>query len=205
MSDSRTMLPFEEFISTDTKHTTRNLLIAASVTLFAVVCELPLHKLPLVGAALGEGNPDTVVAWGLAVLLIFLMVSHALNWYGDWLGFAEWRAIMYQPEINQIATRQIEIATQVDADTKKLAAIRSVPDDQDKPSDEKLPGRIARNKQMLDDLAKRLLRWRRHEQRGRLLVVYFHAWLPLGLGCLGVLGLAGLWAATKAAAERLVA
>ena len=83
---------FPDIVSTDTKRTTRNLLTAASVTLFASFFELSLHELSLIAGVLGKSNTggDEVVKWGLVVLLTFLVTVHILNWYGDWIRFSEW-------------------------------------------------------------------------------------------------------------------
>lgn len=78
-------------ISTDTKRTTRNLLIVASITLFAAAHGLQLQKLPIISNVL-DGQGGAKIAYkGLILCMIAIGIAHFVNLYGDCIRlFGSW-------------------------------------------------------------------------------------------------------------------
>lgn len=70
----------KELINVETQRTTRNLLMASGVTVFAMLYDLKFHQLDFVSNLVRKGTEKQTVEAAIIVGLCFLVASHLVNW-----------------------------------------------------------------------------------------------------------------------------
>ena len=72
-------------ISRATHTSGRSLIATSSIVLLSEWYEFPLNKFPII--AQSDNIPEQMVVTAAAVLLIFLIIVHILNWINDYIGY----------------------------------------------------------------------------------------------------------------------
>jgi hypothetical protein len=75
----------ESLISRATHTSGRSLLAVSSVVLLTYWYKFPLEDLPLI--SLAKKPPEGMITLAVFGWLIYLVITHALNWYNDYLGY----------------------------------------------------------------------------------------------------------------------
>lgn len=75
----------DRLISRATHTSGRGLLALSGIVVLSCTFNHPLENLPILSTA--ESLPKNMVTWGTALLLIYLLAAHILNWRNDYLTY----------------------------------------------------------------------------------------------------------------------